>query len=351
MQDEITAAAPRIGLVLGGGGARGLAHLGVLEVLEAEGIRPAIMAGSSMGGLVSALWAAGLRAGEIAELAHGFRFPRWFVPGAIVRWETIFPPAARVLGPLSFEELSIPLRITAVDLEEGLPVVLDHGALLPAVRATCAVPGVLPPEKIAGRWLVDGGLINLVPVDAVWAGDPDVVVAVSVSANRARRMPKLDWTLTSLLSRVGRLVPNPATAKVSFEILVRAAEIALGHSAVLSHAMAAPELLVEVDVADIGLRDFDRVDEAVARGRAAAARALPALRALATTPPVAASAEAGVCLDIDPVCRMTVGPRRARARARHGDRVYAFCSENCRDAFLRAPDGYLAGACPATIAR
>jgi NTE family protein len=233
------------------------------------------------------------------------------------------------------------VRITAVDLERGIPVILERGPLLAAVRATCAVPGVMLPEKIDGRWLVDGGLINLVPVDVVWPADPDAVIAISVSAHRAHRMPQLDWKLTRLLSRVGRMVPNPATAKVSFEILVRSAEIALGHSAVLANAMAAPDLLLEIDLEDIGLRDFHRVDDAVARGRAAAVRALPALRAVVATPPPAAPSDAVACVEVDPVCRMMIGARRARARAIHAGRSYAFCSENCRDAFVRAPDGYL----------
>jgi NTE family protein len=336
----------RLGLVLGGGGARGLAHIGVLEVLEARGLRPAIVAGSSMGGLIGALWAAGLSAREIADLARGFRFPRWFVPGAIVEWATIFRPAAKILEPLSFAALSTRLRVTAVDLERGVPVVLDHGPLLPAVRATCAVPGVMPPEKIEGHWLIDGGIVSMVPVDSVWRVDPAVVVAVSVSARRARAMPELGWKRTSLLSRFGRLFPNPATARMSFEILVRASEIALAHSTVLSNAMAGPELNIDVDVEDIGLRDFDRISDAVSRGRAAALRALPALDALLRAPaPLVAQDPADATLVLlDPVCRMTVGLARSRARVAYGGRTYLFCSENCRDAFLRSPEKYLAAA-------
>lgn len=338
---DIARSNPRFGLVLGGGGARGLAHVGVLDVLEAEALRPSILAGSSIGGLIAALWAAGISARKIAELARGFRFPRWFIPGGIVAWETIFRPVVQILEPLSFEELAIPLRITTVDLEAGEPVVLDRGPLLPAVRATCAIPGVFPPERIDGGWLVDGGLVSMIPVDAVWTADPDVVVAVSVSALWRRRIPQLDWKLTTLLSRLGRVVPNPATAKVTFEILVRAAEIALARTTVLSHAMARPELLIDVDVDDIGLRDFDRALDAIAFGRAAAARELPALRALLAAAPLrAAPFDANVEL-VDPVCRMTVGPRRARARTTHRGRTYLFCSENCRDAFVGSPEAFV----------
>lgn len=88
---------PRVALALGGGAARGLAHIGVLEVLEREGVRPGCIAGSSMGGIIGALAAAGFTAREIAEVARGFRFPWWFLPGGFLRWETIFGPAARLL--------------------------------------------------------------------------------------------------------------------------------------------------------------------------------------------------------------------------------------------------------------
>lgn len=219
---------------------------------------------------------------------------------------------------------------------------LHRGPLLPAVRATCAVPGVLPPERIDGRWLVDGGLVNLVPVDVAWTTDPDVVIAVSVGSRRGRHMPQLDWPVTSWLASLGGAVPNPATAKVSFEILVRASEIALDRAAALAAAMAGPEVLVEPDVRDIGLRDFGRLDDAIAAGRDAAVEALPAIRRQLEGQTRARGTEKSEML-FDPVCKMIVTPARARARSRRDDRDYYFCSENCRDCFERDPTRYLQG--------
>ena len=330
---------PRLALVLGGGAARGLAHLGVLEVLEREGTRPAAITGSSMGGLVAALTAVGLSAREIQQLARRFRFPRWFIPGGLVEWDRIFPSAVEPLRHRTFDELRIPLSILAVDLEAGTPVVLDHGSVLDAARATCAVPGVLPPQRVDGRWLVDGGLINLLPVDLAWAHGADIVVGVSVSGSPARRMPQLEWRITSLISRLGRLVPNPATAKVAFEVLVRATEVALARSTTLAAAMSGPELLIEVDVDEIGLRDFHRLDEAVERGRRAAEAACPALKRLLEQAP---RRELAPSAELDPVCCMMVSPSRARADAEWQGRHLYFCSPNCRDAFLASPERYLA---------
>jgi NTE family protein len=327
---------------LGGGAARGLAHIGVLEVLEREGIRPDCIVGSSMGGLIGALAATGLASRDIADVARGFAFPRRFLPGGMIAWDAIFPTAAPILSPLTFERLVTPLVVTAVDLEAGTEVILHAGRVLPAVRATCAVPGVLAPIKLAGRWLIDGGVVNILPVDVAWMGEPDVVLAVKVGAPRARRMPRLDWRMTALLSRLGNLFPNPGTAKVSFEVLVRAAEIVLDRQTALAVAMTGPEVLVEPDLKDMGLRDFDRLDEAVEAGRLAAEESLPALcRMLAEPARAQVRSELVLTLRFDPVCAMVISPGRARARSEHRGTTYYFCSANCRDCFERDPDRYL----------
>ena len=335
----------RLALALGGGAARGLAHIGVLEVLEREGIQPDCFVGSSMGGLIGALAAAGLRARDIAEVAQGFGFPRWFLPGGTVEWDSIFKSAVPVLSQLSFERLTTPLVVTAVDLEAGSQVILHAGPVLPAVRATCAVPGVLPPVKLDGRWLVDGGLVNILPVDVAWLVEPDVVLAVKVGATRARRMPELNWRVTSLVSRLGGMIPNPATAKVSFEVLVRAAEIVLDRQSALAAAMTGPEVLIEPELKDIGLRDFDRLDDAIKAGRHAAEEVVPELCRLLKEPARAqVRSELVLTLRFDPVCAMVISPRRARARLEHEGVTYYFCSANCRDCFEHDPAHYLCNA-------
>lgn len=326
---------PQVAVVLGGGAARGLAHIGALEVLEDEGIRADFLVGSSMGGLIAALSAAGLRASAIRELARGFRFPSWFIPGGLVVWERIFRPAARLLDHARFESLERRLAVVAVDLEIGRPVVLHEGPVLPAIRATCAVPAVLAPVEIGGRWLVDGGLVSVLPVDVASMADPDVVVAIEVGAKSVRSLP---W-LASAGWGLGRILPNPLTARSSFEILVRAAEIALDRQNTLAAAMVGPEVLVRVDLGDIGLRDFHRVDDAAEAGRRAMHAALPALRAALASRP-SSRAPIGrreVVLEFDPVCDMVVNARRAVATTERNGRTFYFCSTSCRDAFARAP--------------
>jgi len=339
----MTSLRPRLALALAGGAARGIAHIGVLDVLERERIHVDFIAGSSMGALIGALSATGLHAAAIARIADGFRFPRRFIPGGLLDWNQIFPTAAPVLRGWRFEQLSTELAVTAVDLERGRQVILHEGAVLAAVRASCAVPGVMPPEKIGGCWLVDGGLVNILPVDVACAADVDVVLAVKPKAGERHRMPYLDSHATSLLARVGRYVPNPATAKLSFEVLVRAAEIALETSATLASSMTGPELLIEPDVDDIGMRDFQRVGEAIEAGRRAAEAIVPELRARLALPPRARGERDGRLATVlfDPVCGMAIGAARALASSRFGDATYYFCSTNCQERFAAAPLRYL----------
>jgi YHS domain-containing protein len=134
------------------------------------------------------------------------------------------------------------------------------------------------------------------------------------------------------------VLPNPLTAKSSFEILVRATEIALDRQSTLAAAMIAPEVLVRVDMGDIGLRDFHRLDDAVGAGRRAMEGALPALRAALESrpPPREPRARREFAPQVDPICDMVVDPRRAIALTdRHGRTIY-FCSTGCRTLFARA---------------
>jgi NTE family protein len=339
----MTASQPRLSLALAGGAARGLAHVGVLAVLEREHIRADFIAGTSMGGLIGALSAVGLDASAIERLARGFHFPRRFVPGGLLDWSQIFPTAVPVLRGWDFERLSTELAMTAVDLERGRQVILHEGSVLAAVRATCAVPGVMPPEKIDGRWLVDGGLVNILPVDLACAACADIVLAVKPKAGHRHRMRYLDSHGASLLSRVGRLVPNPATAKLSFEVLVRAAEIALETTATFASSMTGPDLLIEPDIDDIGMRDFGRAAEAIAAGRRATEGILPALRTLLALPPRAAvdRTDRLAVVHFDPVCGMAIGAARAASSACFDGTTYYFCSTNCCDRFAAAPPRYV----------
>lgn len=338
-------ARPRsVALALGGGGARGLAHLGVLEVLREEGVAAGFLAGTSMGGLIGALAAACTDPAEMLAIARRFRFPGRFVPGRLFHWDRIFPSAAELLRGRTFEDLAVPLVVAAVDLMTGEEIALHSGAVLPAVRATCAVPGVLPPERIGTHCLVDGGVTNMLPVDLAWACDPDVVVAVNIVAAPPTTL-RLDSRAGRFASAFGRIAPNPWTARLSFEVAMRSVEIALERQRAMAVAMTGPEVLIDVDLSHVAIGDFHRIDEIVEAGRVATRQALPRLRAaLLATPGNGDRLTAAAALHIDPVCRMTVSPGRARATAERDGATYYFCSLACRDSFVLHADRYVAAA-------
>lgn len=183
------AAQKKLGLALGGGGARGLAHLGVLRVLERVGVEISFIAGTSMGGLVGAFYAAGIPLRQIATIAnHGG--PRqmlghlldltWSAKG-FLRGERVSESFAKALGRKThFHDLSLPVAFPAVDLRSGQEVLLDSGPLVPALRATCAVPGVFLPVDHLGMSLVDGGILNNVPADVARRMGAEVVLAINV---------------------------------------------------------------------------------------------------------------------------------------------------------------------------
>jgi NTE family protein len=179
-----------LGLALSGGGARGIAHIGVLKALEEADIKIDFLSGTSMGGVVSAAYASGLSATEIEEVSKEYgklrnlwRLADPTLPRQSVflgkRLEAFFEDTLKVT---SFEELRIPLTLVAVDLNSGQEVHFKSGSVAHAVRATVAVPGLLAPIEEEGRCLVDGGLLNNLPSDAVREMGADVVLAVDVFA-------------------------------------------------------------------------------------------------------------------------------------------------------------------------
>ena len=330
-----------VALALGGGGARGLAHIGVLQVLEQSAIGPAYISGTSIGGLIGALWAAGINAADILQLARGFRFPRRFSPGQFLVWDQIFAPAVPLLAERTFESLSTPLVVSAVDLVAGEEVALHSGPVVPAVRATCAVPGFFLPEPCGELRLVDGGLTNVLPVDLAWSWEPDVVVAVNIVYS-PRQFSILGTRYAQIAAALGRVLPNPISAHLAYEVAMRAVEIALDRQRAMAIAMTGPEVLIDVDLGDVAIDEFERLDEIAEIGRHAARAALPRIQAAMASPrrdrPQASRL---FTLHLDPVCRMSISPGRARATLEWDGTTYYFSSLECRDCFERYRDRYV----------
>ncbi len=182
----------RLGVALSGGGARGFVHIGVLQALEAAGVRVDFFAGTSVGALIGAAYAAGVPLGDILAFASS----PLVRPTALWRWMDLSIPRTgliqghqveqwlgEILGEKTFADLQVPLTVVAVDLNSGKEAHLTKGRLTTAVRASMAVPGIFAPVEMQGMRLVDGGLLNNVPVDVVRQMGADVVVGVDVTSD------------------------------------------------------------------------------------------------------------------------------------------------------------------------
>ncbi len=179
---------PTLGLALGGGGARGLAHIGVLKALEEADIQVDFLSGTSMGGIIAAGYASGLSADAMVSIAHEYGHSRtlWRLADpslpreGLFRGERLYTYFEKLFKGSTFDDLRIPLTLVAVDLNSGEEVHLHQGSLAKAVRATVSVPGLLNPVQENGQCLVDGALLNNLPTDVVRAMGADIVLAVDV---------------------------------------------------------------------------------------------------------------------------------------------------------------------------
>lgn len=275
--------AASIGLALGGGGARGLAHIGLLRVLEREGIPIRFIAGTSMGGLVGALYAAGLPLAEVeAEVRRYSRISEQLKlvdisisgAGLSIRGRRIYNFLADLLGEeLTFADLNLPLAMVAVDLLTGRDVVLQGGTVIDAVRATISVPGVFMPVDLGPYRLVDGGVLNNVPVSVARELGDEPVLAVDVLPSFRQNMPGQQAVVSGLELSLG-----PIYLKETYNVLM--IMIAAITDEQLHHYP--PDLLLRPELpADITLLvGFSRADEIIDAGERAAAEALPQIRRL-----------------------------------------------------------------------
>jgi NTE family protein len=250
-------ATPRIGVALGGGFARGIAHLGVLKVLEQEGIKVEFLAGTSAGAMLAIAYASGHGIPEIVAQARATRFKdfgNWKLSWmGLASNQKLEHYPRKYLGVSNFEDLKIPLAIAATDLGTGEPVYFSRGPLGPALRASCAYPGMFVPVEVEGHTLVDGFLAAPVPVDAVRSLGADIVIAVFLEAANNRK-PE------SIVDVIG----------LSFAILQRHADMEWRRAA---------DVIVEPKVKNFLWDDFEKTSELIAAGETAARAALPKIRA------------------------------------------------------------------------
>jgi NTE family protein len=251
---------PGIGLALGGGFARGFAHLGVLQVLEQNHIPISHIAGTSVGSILGAAYASGAPLARIIAICRTLRFrdiARWRVSRlGLASNQRLGGLIERVFEARQFEDLRIPMAVVATDLASGDPVVFTHGNLVDAIRASCAFPGLFQPVEIGTRCLADGGLVAPVPTQAARELGAAHVVGVSVGMQDGYR-----GAPSNIFQVVSRAVS--AAQKHQHEVWER-------------HA----DLVLRPDVQSLAWDDFDRAEEAIEAGAEAARRAVPRIQKL-----------------------------------------------------------------------
>jgi NTE family protein len=259
---------PTIGLALGGGFARGMAHIGVLKVLEEEGIPVRVVAGTSVGALIGAAFCSGVSIQELEKIAGSVRFTtfaRWTVSRyGFASNDRMVSFLTRTLKVKTFEELRIPLGVTATDFNCGDGVVFHSGSIIDPVRASCAYPGMFLPVNIRGRWLVDGMLSHPVPTRPLREMGAERVLAVHL---------KGQWS-------------KDGAPRHLFDVIGQSFAIAQD---MMSHLWrGAADVVVEPDVAGFAYDDFKRADELIRSGEDAMRLALPEVRKWMETPVEAA---------------------------------------------------------------
>lgn len=301
----------KVGLALGGGAARGWSHIGVLEALLEAGIEPVAVAGTSMGALVGGAYAAG-RLGTLRKWAEALDRKAMvslldisLSRGGVVDGQRIQNHLEELGIGQPIESFPVAFAAVATDLADGSEIWLKKGPAAAAIRASIAMPGIFSPVLLDGRWLIDGGLINRVPVSTCRALGADFVIAVSVSEGLlGRRREKLRAGLgvdeeavraarvAQLLGQVPAGLRNPAERILPylvkggpqspgyFDVLINALNIMQERITRSRLAGEPPHVMIAPQVASINLLEFDRAGEAIAAGRAAAERTIDAIKGM-----------------------------------------------------------------------
>ena len=252
---------PKLGLALGGGAARGFAHIGVLQVLEEEGIKPSLVVGTSAGSVVASFYASGKTGQQLQWLADTMdetQFTDWANPFSgrgILRGEALGKYINSQLNGMKIEDMKLPLGIVATDLRTGDGILFRRGDVATAVRASSAVPSVFEPVQIAGKDYVDGGLVSPVPVRYARQMGADLVLAIEISS-------------------------RPEDAKTTDMLKVLLQTFSIMGKSISQLELAQADVVVRPALPDIGSTEFSARKKSIEAGRAAMKQAMPQLRAL-----------------------------------------------------------------------
>ena len=277
----------KLGIALGGGGSRGVAHIGVLRVLESANVSVDLIAGTSAGAIVGALYAAGKSPDEIEQIARGLRLAQWLTPDrshmGVFSTRGIRRILEKEIGKdTRIENLRRPFAAVTVDLRAQKEIALTSGSVIDAVCASSAIPGFFAPDQVGERRCVDGGVLNPVPFDVVRGMGADCVIAVDLGAEEPfftggdpQQRRKNGWLFRLLFTAEQmQVVHVPAQAVGIMTRQLREQKL----------RQSPPDLMLHPQVATVGLMDFDLMNVCLLAGEQAAREAMPQLEALLKVP-------------------------------------------------------------------
>jgi len=304
---------PKVGLALGSGSARGWAHIGVIQELAKIGIVPEIVAGSSIGAIVGVAYASN----QLDKLDSWVRSLTWkeiinyidlnIMGGGFIQGDKLLDLARKYLEEDSIESLPRQFGMVATELDTGREIWFQDGSILDALRASIALPGMFTPIKLKGRWLVDGGLSNPVPVSLCRAMGADIVIAVNLNGdivgkhtrNHVNKKERLDinhskendfWErvsnqLTNSLNErkeiiLSKLFGNNLETPGLFNVLASSINIMQDRLTRSRMAGDPPDIILSPRLSELGLMEYDQADVAIEEGRACVQRMRPALEQL-----------------------------------------------------------------------
>src|ERR671936_1019917 len=284
---------PRIGLALGSGSARGWAHIGAIRALEERGVKPDLICGTSIGALVGAVYASG-QLDQLESWVTGLAWSKVWrlmditLKGGLIRGQRLFNLFRATFQELDISELAIPFGAIATELASGREIWLRHGKLLDVVRASIAMPGIFTPVVHEDAVLVDGGLVNPVPVSMCRAFGAEIVIAVDLSwgklgayRNMGRELAappeEPSWFGRLTNSWIGSVRKTGAEAQIPsiFEVFNTALDIVEQRVARSRLAGEPADILITPLLPDFGTMEYHRAKEAIAEGRAAVERMMP----------------------------------------------------------------------------
>lgn len=281
----------RIGLALGGGGAKGMCHIGVLKVFDKYGIKVSSIAGTSAGAIIGGAYSVGHTPEEIRELIIKYSRKKvlrlsnfQFFHEGLIKSRDAVKMMKGMVGEKTFEETNIPFETVAVNLETGTEVFINTGKLWEAIRASAAIPGLFSPYFIGDKYLVDGGLINNVPVNCLRKHkDLDIIIGVELGSLTSKQyISGMIWEKYYRKPKTFQLAPGffskmKLNLNLMVHILLRSIDIATDEGQTMRYNDALPDLIIKPNVGNISLMQFNRLDEAIAQGEMAAEKMIPKL--------------------------------------------------------------------------